>query len=773
MRSKFWTLVLSMCLLLPASLKADNYWHQVDAQRAPAQLQLMHPAHFIVYTVDAAALKFFLWNLSTDPKQGQVIALPLPDGSFRNFKVWEAPMMTERLASRYPGIRTFTGEATTNHSITAKIEFTLYGFSAMIFDGDNTSFIDPFDNYRDGFYMVHYKRDEVREDNARMKCMVEPMEDKELIDEPLATLKGNSTKKVAKTSNGYDLRTYRLALSANHFYCQAATGSPSPTIAEALSKMTVTMNRVNGVYNREFSVQMNFCDNEDTLIWTTATGSINGNDTFSSINTNGNACLTRNQGVVTARIGTANFDLGHVFTTGGGGVSSLGVVCNAGSKAQSVTGQPTPVGDGFDIDFVAHEMGHEFGSQHTFNNNNNGSCGGNAVSSSAYEPGSGATIMDYAGICDPDNLQPHSDAYFSASSLVQIQNKLATSENVCAVITSTGNKLVSLDPFAATYNIPYKTPFELIAPTAVDSVADTAITYGWTQWNRGKSGADFGKTWPMTFVQGPIIRSYNPAYTPTRVIPKLSVVLAGAISTYGEKAPDTTRFLTFKMAVRNILNGNGCFLFPDDTIHINATSTGAANNYQGFKVTSQPSMVTYTGGSTHTVTWDVVGTDAAPVNATNVNIYLSIDGGNTWPYILGTLPNNGSADVIFPNPAATSATARIKVKGQNNIFFNINRSTFTLEYDPTLPVTSHVAPIDLANAITVAPVPASEYINVTTTSSHDLSLIIYNTLGQVVGRHTMSGHVSLPVSTLPAGIYYIRFTDTASGAQAVKQVVIQ
>lgn len=769
MISKLTKLILALCLAFPVSLMANNYWHQADAQRAPANLQVMHPTQFLVYTMDEAALKFFLWNLSTDPNEGQVIALPLPDGSFRNFKVWQSPMMPDRLAARYPGIKTFTAEAVSNHTITAKLEFTLYGFSAMIFDGDNTSFIDPFDNYRDGFYMVHYKRDEVRDDAARMKCLVEATKDQTLINEPLAVLKNNAPKKAAKTSNGLNLRTYRLALSANHYYCQAATGSTSPTIAEALSKMTISMNRVNGVYNREFSVQMNFCANEDTLIWPTATGSINGNDTFSSINSNGSACLSRNQSVVTARIGSSNYDLGHVFTTGGGGISSLGVVCNSGSKAQSVTGQPTPVGDGFDIDYVAHEMGHEFGSQHTFNNNNNGSCSGNAVSSTAYEPGSGATIMDYAGICSPDNLQPHSDAYFSASSLVQIQNKLAGSENACAVITSTGNELVSLASFTATYNIPYKTPFELIGPGAVPVAADTAITYGWAQWNRG----DFGKTWATTYVKGPIIRSYNPAYTPNRVIPKLSTVLAGATMTFGEKAPDTARYLTFKMAVRNILAGNGCFLFPDDTIHVEAISTGAANGYQGFKVTSQATTVTYTGGTTQTITWDVVGTDAAPVNAANVNIYVSIDGGNTWPYSLGTFANNGSASVILPNPPATSANARIKVKGQDNIFFNINRSTFTLVYDPGLPVTSHVPTADLANTISIAPVPATTYLNINSTSPHELSLVIYNTLGQAVSRHNMSHNIMLPLNALPGGIYYVRFTDAATGAQAVKQVVIQ
>ncbi len=537
------------------------------------------------------------------------------------------------------------------------------------------------------------------------------------------------------------------------------------------------MNRVNGVYNREFSVQMNFIANEDTLIWPTTTGSINGLDPFNAINSNGGLCLDSNQQVCTRRVGAANYDCGHVFTTGGGGISGVAIVCSNSQKARSVTGSASPVGDGFDIDYVSHEMGHQFGSRHTFNNNSDGSCAGNASSNYAYEPSSGSTILAYAGICSPDNVQPRSDDYFCASSLVQIQGRLSTTENVCAVITSTGNKLVYIDPFSASYTIPYKTPFELTAPTAVDSVADTVISYCWEQSNRG----DFGARIANTYFKGPIFRSYLPKrYDPTRVFPKLSMILSGNLTSVsangalGEKAPDTTRYLTFKLTLRNILDGKGCFLFPDDTIHIDAISTGAANGYGGFKVTSQNAVgTTYAGGSSTTITWDVVGSDAPPVSCSTVAIYMSEDAGVTWPYLIGTFPNNGSADITVPNPVANTVKGRFKVKGQGNVFFNLNLKNMTITNTPTLPPGVRVKTLPLATAIKVFPVPAHDVLHITKDNVTPLQASVYNAVGQIVWSGNLDAQsTDIQVSTWATGVYYIRFVDVATGERLAKSVVI-
>ncbi len=758
------------------ALAGSSLWQPVPLSQAPStDVQVFHPLKYKVFTFNESWIKIQMFGLSVNPDEGMIVELPMPDGTFRSFKVWQSPMMHDEMAARYPEIKTFSAVATNDPRVTAKLDFTLYGFHAMIFDGENTCMIDPYDNFHDGFYMVHYKRDEYRDMSKRMKCEVKGHDEDGPAGESMDIAQKGLPKLAQRTAGGWNLRTYDLALSADSWYCAAATGMTTPTIAASFSKMTTSMNRINGVYEREFAVHMNFCAHEDTLIWPTHTGSKNGTDPFYSIDGSGTSCLGVNQTQCTNRIGSGNFDLGHVFTTGGGGISSLGVVCNTGSKGRSVTGSPTPVGDGYDIDYVAHEMGHEFGSEHTFNNNADGSCGGNAVNTTAYEPGSGATIMDYAGICSPDDLQMHSDPYFSASSLVQIYTKLTGSENACATATSTGNKLVSLATFSANYTIPYKTPFELTGPTAVDSVADTATTYCWAQWNLG----DFGKQLVNTFKRGPIFRSYQPVYNPSRIFPKLSMVLNGTLSNAGvegaegEKVPDTARFLTFKMVVRDIMNGKGCFLFPDDTIHLDAVQTPT---FKGFGVTSQNSTgISYNGATSQTITWDKAGTDVAPVSCSNVIIYMSTDGGHSWPYTVGTFPNTGTATINVPNPATTSTTVRFKVKGSGNVFFNINGKDITVTHNTGAPTSgSGVAQVNsLANETKLYPVPASETLHITTPANKQVTAIVYNVLGQSVWQGQFEGHSDISVTTWAKGVYHIQLLCAEDGDNTVKSFVIE
>ena len=745
----------------------SGLWQQVDYTKVPAKgTPYMSPRKYLVYSLTTAYLKQVLFTLSNNPNAGQIIELPMPDGTIRDFMVWQTPMMPDDLAAKYPNIKTFTAEAVGNHTITAKLDFTEFGFHAMIYNGSQTSFIDPYTREDQNYYIVHYKKDEQRAYNSRMQCLVNSTNHDELQQgEEMSLNNGTLPQLAAKTMNGYQLITYRLALSADHFYCQAASGFTTPTISQALSCMTTSMNRINGVYEREFSITMNFASKEDTLIWPVNTGSVNGNDPFNNIDANANACLNQNQTSCDTRIGSANYDVGHVFTTGGGGLSLLGVICSAGNKAKSVTGSSTPGGDGYDIDYVAHEMGHEYGSEHTFNNNNDGSCGGNAVNNYAYEPGSGSTIMAYAGICSPDDLQMHSDPYFVNSSLIQIYNKtIVGSGNSCAVKTNTNNKPVGIAAFTATYAIPYKTPFELIAPTAVDSVADTLTTYCWEQWNLG----DFGKRLVNTYFKGPIFRSYNPTISATRVFPKNSMVLAGNLTNAGiegaegEKAPDTARFLTFKLTVRDIFQGNGCFLFPDDTIHLNVINTGAA-----FTVTSQNTLVSYTGGSTQTVTWNVVGTTSSPINAANVDIYFSTDGGNTWPTLIGTFPNNGSASVTVPNPATSTATARIKVKGSGNVFFNVNSHNFTVSH------TVGISVEEMASQLKVYPVPAKNNLTIETGITKNMKLNIYNAIGQELWSGQINNKLNVGVNNWPKGIYLLQIADVETGNKISRSISVE
>ncbi len=765
---------LLVAMLMPSLSYAGNLWQQVPLEKVPQNIQLMHPANFKVYTLEETTLRLQLFSLGSKPEDGIIITLPLPDGGTRDFRVWQCAMMPDQLGAQFPDIRTFSAEAVNNHSVTAKLDFTLYGFHAMIFDGSNTSFIDPYDNYHDGFYMVHYKRDETRPLAERMKCEVKRHDEKVTSENVPAgqvmEMEQTRLPKMAfKTVNGSQLRTYRLALACDYLYAVAATGLPTPTVAQTLSKMTTTMNRINGVYEREFSVHMNFCTNETALIFTSATG-----DPYYLDNNNAGFLLTDNQKECDSVIGNANYDLGHVFTTGSGGLSLQGFVCQAGFKAQSTTGGLPVTGDGFDIDYVAHEMGHLFGADHSFNNGTDGSCGGgNMNQPTAYEPGSGSTIMAYAGICSPDDIQMHSDAYFHAISHQQIYDYLTIGGgDACATKNSTGNKLVSYAPFNATYSIPYLTPFELDAPVITDSVADSANLYCWEEWDLPSASAA-GERLINTHLSGPLFRSYSPTATSRRIFPKMMNVLSGTLNdagnegAEGEKVPDVARVMNFNCTFRDIYNNMGCITIPDDKITLNAINTGT-----GFKVTSQdiPGL-NFTGHTAQTVTWDVVGTDAGTINCANVDIFMATDGGYDWHYHVGTFPNTGTASITMPNPGITYSTCRFKVKGVGNVFFNVNASNFTVNYDPSFPISTGVSTIaSISGGVNIFPNPATSLLHFSAASLVEIT--VFNTLGQSVWHGQFNGQKEIPVADWARGIYYVQILD-GNNERAVKRFVLE
>jgi hypothetical protein len=762
MKQFFLKLAICAGLFSPLYSGASEVWKEVSSGMPPKEAQQIRPNRYKVYKLDEATLRIHFQNLPANADYAEIVSLPMPDGSTRDFRVWEESMMPQDLANQFPDIKTYSAVAVDDPGVTAKFDFTLYGFHAMVYDGEHTAYIDPYDNYNDGFYVAYYKNDLDRTFDSRMKCGVHSADENGPAGESMKTAKTALPKLAQKTINGYDLRSYRLALACSNQYAQAATGVASPTVAQVLSKMTTTMNRVNGVFQRELSITMNFVSGQNSLIFTSS-----ATDPYNAINSNASSCLSTNQTKCDAIIGSANYDIGHVLTTGSGGLASLGCVCTF-NKAQGTTGSPSPTGDAFDIDYVAHEMGHQFGAEHTFNDDVNGSCGTNAVNNSAYEPGSGSTIMAYAGICDPDNVQLHSDSYFHRHSLGQILAFVNTSLGNCAVKSATGSKMVKYNSFSPTsYSIPYLTPFELTAPTATDSVTDSVILYGWEQNDLGS----FGSTFAATTASGPIFRSFNPSTSRTRVFPKISLVLAGNLNSAFEKAPTVARSLKFKCTYRNIRNNKGCVTIPDEVITLNAVTTGSG---AGFKVMSQSTAgVVYDGGSTQTVAWTVLNTDVAPISASNVEIYMSQNGGTSYQYFVGTFPNTGTASIVVPNPATTTATARFKVKGAGNVFFNVNTTNFKVNYNPLVPISPNSASTVVlpVNEINVFPVPASDELHITATMATTAS--VYNTLGQLIWSGNVDGSAAVTVAGWAKGMYYVRFTDASNGAQTVKPFVVK
>ncbi len=577
-----------------------------------------------------------------------IVSLPLPDGSVADFRVFERTCMEQGLADRYPMIKTYQAISVENPFVTAKLDYTPFGFHAMVFSNEGVYFIDPYTNLNTGYYNCYYKKDYVRTNMEYSVCGTKTATD---IDENNPT---SANRQIGTNPGATDvvldskIRTFRLALACTIEYA-AAVGGPSPTKATVLAAMITSLNRVNGVYEKELSIHMNLVPKNDTLIFITS-------DSYT--NNNGFTMLGQNTTVLNARIGSANYDIGHVFSTGGGGVAGLGVVCSV-DKAEGVTGLPNPVGDSYDIDYVAHEMGHQYGGNHTFNGNT-GSCSGNRNSSTAYEVGSGTTIMAYAGICTGNNPQQNSDAYFHRVSLQEIFNYISTTS--CAV-ESTHSATPTVTEFTNTYNIPYKTSFEISA--FATSGNSNPISYCWEEYDLGPAG-----NWNATNnTAAPIFRSFNPTESNTRVFPRWDSLINNNIKYLGEILPETTRNVKFRCTVRGIdNNGYGVFNAPENQLMIKSVTTTTL-----FRVNSQAAATTITGNTNQTITWDVAGTTAAPISCANVNIYLSLDSARTFPYLLAfNTPNDGTESVLIPNVATNNASARIKVKGSGNVFFDLN-----------------------------------------------------------------------------------------------------
>ena len=582
-----------------------------------------------------------------------VIELPAPDGKLSKFYVTEYSMMEPGLAAQFPEIKTYSVKGIDDPYAVGKIDFTLFGFHGMVLAPGGDYFIEPMSLNNLENYISFYKTDFIS--SRLFECLV--------TEEAVSPDAGSSFN---FNMTGQQLRTYRLACAATGEYTAFFGG----TVAQGQAAIVTSINRVNAIYERDLSVRMTLVANNSSLVYTNS-----GTDPYT--NNNGSTMLTQNQNNITTVIGTANYDIGHVFSTGGGGVAGLGVVCNSTSKARGVTGSPSPVGDAFDIDYVAHEMGHQFSGNHSFNGNAGSCAGGNRNASTAWEPGSGSTIMGYAGICSPQDLQSNSDALFHSGNVIEITNFTQTGGgNSCPVVTNTGNTPPTVTISTRGFTIPVSTPFALTG-SATDAETPGALTYCWEEFDLGAAGAP---TAPVG--NAPIFRSFNPVASPTRTFPKLSNLLNNT-TTIGEILPTYTRVLKFRLAVRDNSAGGGGINFDTVTFNVNSGSGP-------FLVTSPNTSVTLNAGA-QTVTWNVANTTAAPVNCSQVNIKLSTDGGVTFPTTLvSNTSNDGSEGVILPNISST--TARIKVESVGNVFFDISNTNFT--------ITNAVTPVPASITVT-------------------------------------------------------------------------
>lgn len=592
--------------------------------------------------------------------QALVLQLPLPDGTNGRFRVVEAPVMAPTLAAQFPDIKTYVGVGVDDPHASVRLDLTPRGFHAQVLSATTgTFYIDPTTRTTTQQYLSFWKRDMP---GRSFNCEVQGDADQQRT----ATSGAGS----GLRTSGPVLRTYRLAMAATGEYTTfqssglPAGATPAQQIAAAQAAIVTSVNRVVGVYEKELAVRLVLVANNSTLVYADP-----ATDPYTNTNTD-NALLAENQTNIDALIGSANYDIGHVFSTASGGVAGLGVVCRNGQKARGTTGTSSPVGDAFDIDYVAHELGHQFGGSHTFNGNAGSCAGGNRSAATAYEPGSGTTIMAYAGICGAANdLQPNSDPYFHVASYEQILAYIGTTS--CAVTIATGNAPPLITLPVSGKVLPISTPFKLTAD-AFDPDND-ALSYCWEEYDLGAAGSPTATQTANVTI--PVFRSFNPTASGTRYFPRLTD-LVNNTTVLGERLPTVTRTLRFRVTVRDQNNGSQGIIGGVNSsaiVTLNSTSTAGP-----FLVTAPDAAgISWAGGSSQPITWDVAGTTANGVNCATVNIRLSTDGGLTYPTLLlsGTA-NDGSENVTLPNVA--TSTARIMVEAADNYFFDISDNNFTI-----------------------------------------------------------------------------------------------
>lgn len=586
---------------------------------------------------------------------GQKITLnvPLPDGSEETFILINSEVVSAGLQAKFPNMLALKG--TSVNDVTRKIRVNYSpesGFHAMILDNGNTVYVDPFSRSDASKVISYYRKDFVSVNAPKVNCKSNHVVHAAEIDH-------KSYERIKqKIASGTEHRNYRIAVAATGEYTQFHGG----TVNSALAAIVTTINRVGGIYTTEVGISFTLIADNDQLIFTNG-----ATDPFS--NNDAGSLIDESQTQIDNIIGNANYDIGHTVSTGGGGLASLGVPCVTGRKASGITGSGNPVGDPYDVDYVAHEIGHQFGAPHTFNGTL-GSCSGNG-GNDAYEPGSGVTIMAYAGICSSDNIANNSIPYFHSKSFDRIVAYSTTSNgNNCPTTTSSNNSAPVVEAGTGGFVIPVSTPFQLTG-SATDADGDD-LTYMWEQYDLGPSGAPDNPSG-----DAPIFRVFEPESTPTRYFPQMSDIVNNT-STKGEILPTYDRNLNFRLIVRddNTVSGGVDY----DLI------TFTADDAAGPFLVSIPSGsgLSYSAGQSITVSWDVANTDQAPINCSEVNILLSTDGGYTYDETLLTgTANDGSAQVTLPISAVTTS-ARIKIEANDNIFFDISNNNFSIT-TPTVP----------------------------------------------------------------------------------------
>lgn len=649
-----YVLTTAMLLLAFSAVSQANFFVKVgDSKSLQKHSFSKNTGKGVYYQFDYAALSKTLESTSkvsqTSKSVGIILNFPSKNGDFERFEVQEASVFHPELQAKYPEIKSFVAKSLDHPNVRMRLSLSPFnGLSAVIFGYDKTLVYQPVENKSDEILVT--SKSHIAE-NVFLNCG------------SLGNDLGGVLKLAAqKDANDGINRKYRIAISVTGEYAQANGGSMASVNAE----INATLTHVNAVFENDFNVSLELIAGNDALVY------LNPNTDPYTVLGSYNQQLAN---TLDAVVQEANYDVGHLFGgindangNGTGDAGCLGCVCNNGGsyaakthKGAGFSTSSNPSGVNFAINYVAHEIGHQFNATHTWTHN------GNEGYDSQMEPGGGSTIMGYAGITGSYNLQLNSDPYFHAISIQQVTSFVKSTS--CPIETNTGNSTPLVDA-GDDLTLPIGTPFMLDA-TASDANGDT-LSYCWEQFDEDNAATKYPDP-SSTNSNSILFRSYLPSAESTRYFPNLSDLRFGVNATQWEKVPNVGRTADFRLTVRDNKAGGGSNSHDDMRVTFDAS-------YGPFEVTSQSTDgVSWTSGTTETVTWRVNNTNNLP-GASQVNILLSTDGGMTYNHILASnVPNNGSHTLVVPDTPAPYC--RLMIVPTNHQFFSINTHDFTINYN--------------------------------------------------------------------------------------------
>jgi hypothetical protein len=625
---------------------------------------------FRVLKLDPSLLKEALAKVPKEFKQEgapnkSLLTIPTPTHAFITFRLENSPAAESQLEFGHSLMMTYRGFGIEDTTATGRFDFAVDGFHAMVRSSEGTFFIDP--QTIEGQPSTHqlyfsYFADrgapptsEPEQSNNKFNCTVKAQGNAR----PVATLE-QSHKAIIEDKY---LRTYRIAVAADSDYVDAVFDQSDrleTKLEQALRSIARTINRVNEIYESELGIHLDLVKDEAKLIFVDPS-----KDPFRAVNADPDGALATAQKVIDNIIGDKNYDIGHLFATQTAGKAQLRSVCQSGTKAEGVTGIPRPTSDAFDVNYVAHEIGHQFGANHTFNGTL-GFCGqGNRNPETAFEPGSGSTIMSYTGpgLCAEESVQSDSDRYFHAVNLTEIAryvlDETAAGGGSCARKQQTPTLGIPDINAGPDFIIPKGTPFVLQPPPS----SGPASKLAWEQYDLGAPGPPDDEAPPNPVVR-PLFRSRKPTLSGIRYLPAIENLLepSGPGIFTAEAFPEIASTLTFRLTARN---GFGRFNYQDVHVHIDS-SVGP------FKVKSLVGGSGWAVGTKREVKWEVARSNQPSVQCSNVTISVFIDGDTTNEKILTqSVPNSGSAVVTMPEDAQVTSNAILKIQCVGNIFFAI------------------------------------------------------------------------------------------------------